>query len=226
MYTINYFLSSRTFPIKLPTEITCLPQDFIRIFEDSPKLDQTICLKIIAVKHEGEDGEDSISYYALTKIDGTSPTPVNISLPTDTDTLQLSIVINKCLRSYEYHDIPIVPLYNWQTQLQSFCTPLLQVEWVPLKFLYNQDTFALKIKEKLMPISPIFFKFPVYDTPAVRTAFELKVRTKHVCDIIPCTDFIICPSTLKEPNNDLHGHCHDKQCVLFFEKVYQSWNFW
>ena len=118
IYTINCFPFFRTFPIKIPTEINCLPQDFIQIFEDSPKHDQTICLKIIAVKHEGEEGEDTISYYALTKIDGIPPTPINISLPTDTDdTLQLSVVINGCLKAYEYHDIPIVPLNNWQTQL-------------------------------------------------------------------------------------------------------------
>ena len=28
-----------------------------------------------------------------------------------------------------------------------------------------------------------------------------------------------------KPETDLHGHCHEKQCVLFFEKVYKSPNF-
>ena len=44
---------------------------------------------LFAVKHEGEDENYVISYYGLTKINGISPTPINISLPTDNDTLHL-----------------------------------------------------------------------------------------------------------------------------------------
>ncbi len=99
IYTINYSLSSRTLTINLSTEINCPPQDFIRIFEDNPEFNQNICLKTIAVKHEGEDREYVIFYYCLTKIEWTPPTPINISLSTDTDTLHLSVVINGCLKN-------------------------------------------------------------------------------------------------------------------------------
>jgi hypothetical protein len=147
-------------------------------------------------------------------MDGTLPTPINISLPTDTDTLHLSLVINGCLKTWNIMTSRLFLLIIGKANFNLSVLRYSRLNGPPLNSFITK-TFLLLVLRKGKYLIP---QYQVYDTPAVRSDFEGEYEW-DICDIIPCTDFIICPSTLMEPNTYLHGYWHNKQCVLFFEKV-------
>lgn len=117
-----------------------------------------------------------------------------------------------------------------ETELLKFCSPLLNVKWSLLNCFGNPNIFALELSAthflsdgQINHIIPpiITFTFPILDTLEDRLELEELAAERHHCTLIPCSDFIVCPTTLFEPDNEppLHQHCIDKNCVRFFERV-------
>jgi len=119
---------------------------------------------------------------------------------------------------------------DYLTELNKFCSPLVNVKWNLLAGFENSNIYALHLltlpfleNSRVQFISPpsITFTFPILDTLEDRMELEELASTRHHCSLVPCSEFIICPATFEEPiaELDLHKHCTNKTCVRFFEKI-------
>jgi hypothetical protein len=227
--TFSFFFSLRPFPMKTPVTIVCQPGDFIRINGSNLDNTQTICLKLIVVNRLGEDGSPDLHYYGLTTIDNVEITPINSSIPTDTPTWGLAVNINDRLYHYEYRYIPTFWDNDHQAFLSKFCSPLCNVKWSPIKCFTNVNILALEllisatiddIQTSHTNPPSVSFEFPILDTLENRMELEELADNRHHCTYLPCSDFLVCPTSFFEPDNSVpaHKHCTNKKCVRFFEQ--------
>jgi hypothetical protein len=116
------------------------------------------------------------------------------------------------------------------TELHKYCSPLVNVKWNHLNGFENSNIYVLHLltlpfleNSQVNFINPpsITFTFPTLDTLEDRMELEELAATRHHCTLVSCTEFIVCPTTLEEPDDEsnLHKHCTDKTCVRFFEKI-------
>jgi hypothetical protein len=205
--------------------ITCTYDDFIRVNGNNPDLSQIICTKIIAVKETGHDNVPKLSFYALISVDNQPLAPANDSLPIDSSICRISIDVDGSYKNFAFRLIPTTSTNDYEAQLLRYCSPLDHVHWSPLKTLESPVIYVLEfIPQQLLAgaMTPplIHFSFPILDTLDDRMELEELAATRHHCTLIPCSDFIICPTTLFEPTNTSpqHMHCTNNQCVRFFEE--------
>ena len=222
---IIYYYYYRPFPFITPVSITCTHDDFIRINGDDPVLSQLVCLKVIAVRENGYNGTPELSFYALTAIDNHPLSPVNESIPIVSNICRISISTEGIYKTFTFRYIPTAASTNYEAQFLQYCSPLINVQWSPIKSLPSPTIYVLEldinrlIVEGFIP--PIItFSFPILDTLEDRLELEELAANRHHCTLIPCTDFIVCPATMFEPTNNVpqHKHCTNNQCVRFFEE--------
>ena len=222
---IIYLYSYRPFPLKTLVSITCTHDNFFRINGDDPNLSQLVCLKVIAVRENGYNGAPELSFYALTAIDNHPLSPVNESIPMDSNICRISMTTEGVYKTFTFRYIPTAASTNYEARFLQYCSPLVNVQWSPIKSLPSPTIYVLEmdvnrlIADGFVPPT-INFSFPILDTLEDRLELEELVASRHHCTLIPCTDFIICPTTMFEPTNDVpqHKHCTNNQCVRFFEE--------
>jgi hypothetical protein len=108
-----------------------------------------------------------------------------------------------------------------------FCSPLTNVQWTLLDGFDDANIYVLQFfpqlfvtERQIKPIPPpcITLTFPPLDTLENRVQLEELAASRHRCTFLPCTEFLICPTTFEEPEGPPHKHCTNKSCVRFFEK--------
>lgn len=225
------FPKKRPFPLKTPTTITCFPHDIYRINEEGNGSTQIVWLKVIATRESDEGDGPRITFYGLTHIDNIPITPMNTTIPITATTCELimPIMSRDSMSRLRYSFIPTSSSGDdYLIELHKYCSPLVNVEWNLLNGFEN--IYALHLltipflnNSRINFINPpsITFTFPVLDTLEDRMELEELASTRHHCTLVPCSEFIVCPTTFEEPSNELpwHKHCTNKTCVRFFEKI-------
>ncbi len=143
----------------------------------------------------------------------------------------MPIISRDILSRFRYSFIPTASSGDdYLTELHKYCSPLTNVEWNLLDGFENSNIYALHLltipflnNRRINLINPpsITLTFPILDTLEDRMELEELAATRHHCTLVPCSEFIICPTTLEEPDQELplHKHCTTKTCVRFFEKI-------
>jgi hypothetical protein len=90
---------------------------------------------------------------------------------------------------------------DYLIELHKYCSPLVNVEWNLLNGFEN--IYALHLltipflnNSRINFINPpsITFTFPVLDTLEDRMELEELASTRHHCTLVPCSEFIVCPT--------------------------------
>jgi hypothetical protein len=192
---------------------------------------QHVWLKVMALKNEDDEGHLDISFYGLTHVNNITVRPPTGTLAYHSgNTCELSIPVVGLPNTtkFRFNHIPTITHSNdLQAELGRFCSKHSSVTWTRLQGFGAAEIYVLQFlpytfvtHQRIRPILPpcITFIFPPLDTLEDRVQLEESAASRHHCTLIPCTDFIVCPTTFEEPEGPPHKHCTNKHCVRFFEK--------
>lgn len=205
------------------------------IYKIKDEADQTIqlaWLEVLAVPI-CENGTTTIDFYGLTHVNNTKQKTLNYGLSNSPYKCQITIQIEKepSPTILRYSIIPTVknlgnpPLFY---QLNQFCSPSTYTKWNIIEGYGESNILALSLStlnytitrsSKHRKIPQTSFSFPSINNEEVILDLRVKATKRHHCIKEPCTEFMICPSTVEPPVPTLppHGHCLAHNCVNYYE---------
>jgi hypothetical protein len=222
----TFKLSHRPFPLKKPVTYYCTAANLHQVTNQG--ITKNAWLDVIATTFLDEDTDDiAVSFYGLIKTNGMVTNSGNYGLHNTGDTNELFISVNN--RStptrFLFASIDTIPVNDsLHNQLDRYCTPSPLTEWDQLPTTGENHLWCLTLPDTsswLQGFTPpnITFSFPSFTTIENIVRLEEMSETRHRCTIIPCNEFLICPSTIEEPTPTVptHGHCISELCVRYFE---------
>lgn len=117
----------------------------------------------------------------------------------------------------------------FEQTLKRFCSPLINSKWAPLYGYEKENYWVLQITMspiikniQLKPFKPptITITFPSFVTMENMVELEERRADRHLCMLLPCSEFCLCPATGESPiASDHHFHCMTLYCPRFFDKL-------
>lgn len=188
-------------------------------------------MKVIAIQSTEQDSNDTlVDFYGLTQIDETI-NDYNNGLLESLIRCQLTIQVmeQQNTTTFRYSSIPTEEdNSSLDLQLAKYCTASTTTKWVLLEGYEDIKIWVLGIstvqiasrnKVEHTPPPSITFNFPGIVTLEDIVKLEQNATDRHHCNMVQCSDLLICPTTFDDPvpTIPLHSHCTWDKCVRFYE---------
>lgn len=188
-------------------------------------------MKVIAIQATHRDSNDiSVDFFGLTQVND-EVNDYNNGILHSSYRCQLSVQTsaNMDLTTFRYSSILTEEDFNpLQEQLARYCTPSDNIKWVMLQGYENEKIWVLAFSALKYTTGPgkessnsprISLIFPSIITRETVMDLELKKAARHICSMISCDDFLLCPATMEPPvpSPYPHTHCSRDFCTRFFE---------
>lgn len=201
----------------------CNPANIYRINERG--FTKNTWLNVVANTFEDEESEEIVvNFFGLIKTNEKTTDSGNYCLHNSILKTEITIFLNNDNDPVTFQYAKINTLMDnsaFISQLGKYCTPSPLTKWVKLDDYANDDIWTLTVPNIHPSVEhpSTIFTFPSFTTMEDIIRLEERSVDRHHCNIIPCNEFLVCPSTREEPSPTLppHGHCTADPCVRYFE---------
>lgn len=209
----------RPFPFLQPNIYESDPTKAICVTDGSSQA-QHVLLDVLAMQNKDENGLDEINFFGLTHINEAQISTNNLVDESFTFVLSIPTVNNPSGTNFKFSHIPTIKTGIDNDLLKYHNNKDPNIKWSRL-IGFDDSFFVLQLNNPLefSVNKKITFIFPPTDTVTNRLEIINLSKTRHHCNLIPCTDMLFCPATLQSPTTppQNHQHCSSKYCVRFFE---------
>ena len=195
--------------------------DTFNVHDPINNIFRRIWLKVIAISSLDSTATEQTSFYGLTHINNIVVESINHEL-LQNEPLSHSLFLhlqNEIFPSrFDFKLIPTEYLGPTTPDALAQYTSCNNITWIQLEG-YGDPFWATLFDPTSSNIS-LQFLFPSFVSLADIVNMEEILLTRHICTLLPCSHFYLCPITTEPPDSsDYHLHCMSMTCVNFHNKV-------
>ena len=195
--------------------------DTFNVHDPINNIFRRIWLKVIAISSLDSTATEQTSFYGLTHINNILVESINHEL-LQNEPLSHSLFLhlqNEIFPSrFDFKLIPTEYLGPTTPDALAQYTSCNNITWIQLEG-YG-DPFWATLFDPTSSNILLQFLFPSFVSLADIVNMEEILLTRHICTLLPCSHFYLCPITTEPPDSsDYHLHCMSMTCVNFHNKV-------